>query len=72
MAVFGISGFADEGCLRSRERRRASGGEVGAAAEESKEEWEAGIHMVFFILNLVEVIAVLMTFKSFLTVRDDR
>lgn len=42
MAVFGIAGFADEGCLRSRERRRASGGEVGTAAEESKEEWEAG------------------------------
>ncbi|KAK9912332.1 hypothetical protein M0R45_036200 [Rubus argutus] len=31
-----------------------------------------GIHMVFFILNLVEGIAVLMTFKPFLTVRDDR
>ncbi|KAK9904484.1 hypothetical protein M0R45_000707 [Rubus argutus] len=46
MAVFGISGFADEGCLRSRERRRASGGEVGAAAEESKEEWEAGIDIL--------------------------
>ncbi|KAK9912313.1 hypothetical protein M0R45_036181 [Rubus argutus] len=31
-----------------------------------------GIQMVFFILNLVEVIAVLMTFKPFLTVRDGR
>ncbi|PRQ55950.1 putative major facilitator superfamily [Rosa chinensis] len=31
-----------------------------------------GISMVFFILNLVELIAVLMTFKPFLTVRDDR
>ncbi|KAK9912329.1 hypothetical protein M0R45_036197 [Rubus argutus] len=31
-----------------------------------------GIWMVFFILNLVEGIAVLMTFKPFLTVRDDR
>ncbi|KAL6219865.1 hypothetical protein ACLB2K_007624 [Fragaria x ananassa] len=31
-----------------------------------------GIQMVFFILNLVEFLAVLMTFKPFLTVRDDR
>ncbi|KAJ0959823.1 hypothetical protein J5N97_000474 [Dioscorea zingiberensis] len=31
-----------------------------------------GIQMVFFILNLVELVAVLMTFKPFLTVRDDR
>ncbi|KAK9937916.1 hypothetical protein M0R45_014681 [Rubus argutus] len=38
--VFGLLPIADESCLRSKERRRASGGKVGAAAEESKEEWE--------------------------------